>query len=77
MTFSNPPASVGEFMKMCTSTSMSCMCLFSRVIILRNIFIFLYLDASGILFLNKHVLIDWSGYWLTDLLITVPKISAS
>ena len=70
MTFRNPPASVGEFMKTCTSTSMSCICLFSRVLILRNIFIFLSLDASVILFLNKHVFIDWSCYWLTDLLNT-------
>jgi hypothetical protein len=71
MTFSNPPTSVGEFMKTCTSTSVSCICLSSRVLILRNIFIFLYLDASVILFLNKHVLIDWPCYWLTDLLNTV------
>lgn len=27
MTFSNPPAFVDEFVKICTSTSMSCICL--------------------------------------------------
>jgi len=62
MTFSNPPAPVGKFMKICTSVSMSCICLFSRVLILRNIFIFLSLDASVILFLNKRVLLDWPCY---------------
>jgi len=62
MTFSNPPASVDDFIKMCTSTSMSFICIFSRVLILMNSFIFLYLDASVILFLDKHVLIYWSCY---------------
>ena len=71
MTFSSPPASVGEFMKMWTSTSMSSICLFSRVLILRNIFIVVSLDASVILFLNKHILTDWPCYLLTDLLNTV------